>query len=305
VGIAPLYIRETRYYRALNLRQIEFLGTGEACSSYLDFIVQEKDRKLTIQMVYDFLSKEARKFWDILCLTEIPVESNSIDLLHKIARERGKVVEVPSHTCSPIVKLTGSVDSFLKGISGNERHNLKRRSKRLEELGRVEFYQAASNGDVQKEMDALVKLHQMRWQQKGFDGSFMSRKFLAFHKEVSEIFSKRGWLQLNFLIVNGARVAGSYCYGYKGVYSYYLAGLNPTISSKASLGRLFLFQCICLAIQHGYKELDLLQGPADYKMDWANSLRRSIALRLYNKGIRPAFFKMLESGKETIKILVR
>jgi CelD/BcsL family acetyltransferase involved in cellulose biosynthesis len=154
-------------------------------------------------------------------------------------------------------------------------------------------------------MDAFVGLHQMRWEQKGGGGSFKSRTFLEFHKEISDTFSRRGWAHLDFLILDSEKVAGIYGYSYNGRYYFYLPGLNPNIFPETSPGTLLLFQCVCRAIRDGCREFDLLRGPADYKMAWANGLRRSVTLRHYNKTIRAAATKLLESGKGVVKVLVR
>ncbi len=58
VGIAPFYIRRINCYRVLPLRQIEFLGTGEVCSSHLDFIVDKNNRGEFINKVYTYLLQE-------------------------------------------------------------------------------------------------------------------------------------------------------------------------------------------------------------------------------------------------------
>src|SRR4030095_13738154 len=130
VGIAPLYIKMEIYY-PLRLKQVEFLGTGEACSSYLDFIVMEDKRKQFLIKIYDYLYGEAKSLWDVLCLADVPAESSTIDILYETIEEAGKVIEVVDHTSCPLIRLTGSEEDFLKGISGNERYNLRRKSKRL------------------------------------------------------------------------------------------------------------------------------------------------------------------------------
>ncbi len=305
VGIVPFYIRKARYYRILNLRQIEFLGTGEVCSSYLDFIVQEKERKQVIQKVYDYLYGDAKGLWDILYLAEVPVESISIDALYEIAQEEGKMIEIADHTCCPMIKLNRDVEDFLKGISGNERYNLRRKSKRLQQLGHVEYYRASLNGDIQKEMESFVELHQMRWEQKGLGGCFESQRFLEFHREVSSVFSEKGWARMDFLILDGEKLAGIYGYTYNGRYYFYLPALNPHLFPEVSPGVLLLYHCIRVAIQERCSEFDLLQGSADYKMAWASGIRRSATLRLYNRRIKTAVFKMAESGKQITKVLVR
>jgi len=305
IGIAPFYIRRTSTYHLLHLRQVEFLGTGEACSSYLDIIVEGKNRSQVVRTIYNYLHGEAKRLWDVHCLTDVPAESSSIDLLYEMVNEDGKVIEIVNHTCCPVIKLTGSEEDFLKGISGNERYNLRRKEKRLEKLGHVDYSRASSTGDVQKGMDTFVELHGMRWRQKDAGGSFKSQTFLRFHKDVSELFGRKGWVHLDFLSLNGEKVAGVYGYSYNGKYYFYLPGLNPEIYPETSPGRLLLFQCVRHAIRDGCTEFDLLRGPADYKMAWANGLRRSVTLRHYNNTIRASASKLIESAKGIVKVLVR
>jgi CelD/BcsL family acetyltransferase involved in cellulose biosynthesis len=145
----------------------------------------------------------------------------------------------------------------------------------------------------------------MRWKQKGPGGCFQNERFLAFHKEIAGIFSKRGWVHLDFLTLNREKVAGIYGYTYNGKYYYYLPGLNPNICPETSPGRLLLFQCVCQAIRNGDGQFDLLRGAADYKLAWANGLRRSITMRHYNKTIRAAASKLMDSAKGVVKVLVR
>ena len=144
----------------------------------------------------------------------------------------------------------------------------------------------------------------MRWEQKG-GGCFQSERFSAFHRDVSRILSQMGWLRLDFLILNGEKIAGIYGFFYGRRYSFYLPGLNPGISPEASPGLLLLFDRIQRAIQEECQEFDLLQGTAHYKLAWADSMKRLLTLTLYNKNLRASVLKMVESGKAAVKILAR
>lgn len=304
VGIAPLLIRRTREY-GVPLRRVEFLGTEEVCSSYLDVIAKDDKRKQVLAEIYGYLYADAKGLWDVLCLAEIPAESPTVDILYETVQEKGKVIEIVGQTCCPLITLTGSEEDFLNGISANARYNLRRKRARLEKQGQVAYDRASLTGDVQKDMDAFIQLHRMRWEHKGDGGSFKSRRFSEFHKEVVDVFSRRGWVRLDFLALDGEKVAGIYGYSYNGRYYFYLPGLNPHIAPEASPGTLLLFECVGRAIRDGCKEFDLLRGPADYKMAWADGLRRSLTLKLYNRTIRAAASKLLENTKGILKVLVR
>jgi len=305
IGIAPLYIRKVKMSGGLSLREMMFLGTEEVCSSYLDFIVSEKNKREVLHKIYSHLHGEGRRAWDFLTLPEMPSESSSIDILDGFIQEAGKVMEIVGSTSCPVIELTGRLEDFLAGISGNERQNLRRKMKFLENLGNVSFHRAFSHQEVEKEMDAFVHLHQMRWEHKGPGGSFQSQRFLMFHREISQLISQKGWVHLDFLLLDGEKIAGIYGYVYNGKYSFYLPGFNPSIVPQVSPGKLLLFHCIEEAIREGCTQFDLLRGLANYKKAWANGLRRSLTLRHYNNHVRTAAFQLMESGKEMVKVLLR
>ncbi len=112
-------------------------------------------------------------------------------------------------------------------------------------------------------------------------------------------------MRLAFLSVNKEKVAGIYGYSYNNTFYFYLPGLNPRVFPDVSPGILLLFECICHAIRDGCKGFDLLRGPANCKLVWSDTLRRSMTLRLYNKSLRTVAFKMMESGKDLVKVSVR
>lgn len=232
VGIAPFYIREQRD-GLVKVREMRFLGTEEVCSSYLDFIVLEKHKKAVLHLIYRHLHEEAEGFWDVLTMSEIPAESSSIDLWDGFIQEAGKVVEIAGTTVCPVIKLTECLEDFLLSLSGNERYNLQRKRKYLEQAGQVAYERASSSADVEQAMELLVRLHQMRWEERGARGVFRSQRYLMFHMEIAQIFAEKGWVQLDFLRLNGEPIAGIYGYGYKGCYSFYLPGFNFTIVPKA------------------------------------------------------------------------
>ncbi|MHB8481174.1 MAG: GNAT family N-acetyltransferase [Nitrospiria bacterium] len=303
VGIAPWYIRKKGGF--FNLRDIRFLGEEEACSSYLDIIVSPGDRKKVIHRIYDYLKVEIRRSWDILTLSETPVESPSIDIWKDLIGEDGKVMDIVETSSCPVINLPESLERFLESLSGNERYNLNRKRKHLEEAGTVAYRRVSSVEGAGEAMETFVSLHEKRWTKKGSGGAFQSQRFLKFHLEIARLFAKKGWFQLDLLFLNGKAIAGIYGFQYHGRYSFYLPGLDPEALPKASPGIQLLFHRVEMSIREGLKQVDLLRGMTGYKMAWANGLRRSLTLRHYNRTLRSAVFKAAEGIRQTVKILVR
>ena len=305
VAIAPFYIRKARTYGGLPLRELRFLGTEEVCSCYLDVIVSEHNKKPVLNEIYRFLHGEARRGWDIFTLAQIPAESSSIDLWVDLIQGDGKLVEITTASSSPIIELPGHCDEFYARFNNKQRAELKRGGELLKRHGAVTYHRASSPQDVELEMDTFVRLHQMRWEQKGQGGAFRSARFLGFHREIGQIFSQKGWIRLDFLLLNNERIAASCGYTYNGITSGYLPGMNPTIAPRTSPGTQLLYHCIENAILEGYQRFDLLTGMDGYKMTVANRLRQCLTLRHYNKHVRAAAFKLLESTRQTAKVLLR
>ncbi len=304
IGIAPFCVRP-RVTEMITIREMRFLGSDDVGSTNLDFIVRRKRKATVLRTIYRHLHEEASWAWDLLTLSELPAESSSIDLWELLVGEAGRVIEVAGMTVAPFIDLRNGLEHFLASLSGNERSNLRRKQKHLEGLGSVTYERVSSTQDVDKAMDLLIDLHQMRWTQKGAAGVFADDRRRRFHRELARVFSEKGWLRMDFLRLGGEAIAGVYGYAYGDRYSFYLPGLNPKIAARSSPGILLLFRCVEEAASEGYKEFNLLQGAADYKMAWATGLRRCVTLQYYNRRVRSALVKTLESGKSMIKILMR
>lgn len=305
IGIAPLYIRTARSYGGFRLRELRFLGTEEVCSCYLDFIVPDKQRKAVLFSIYRHLHEEAAGKWDLLTLAEVPAESSTIDIWDEFVQEDGKVVEVVGFSSCPIINVSDRSENVLTSMSAKKRQTIGRKRRLLEKEGRVAYQQATSLQEIEKDLDAFIQLHQMRWERSGGMGAFHGERFTKFHREICQVLGQKGWVQLDFLLLNGEKIAGIYGYSYKGRYLYYLPGFNPNVLPESSPGTLLLFQRIEEAIRQGCVQVDLLRGVADYKIAMANGLRRSLTLRHHNRSLRAAMLKFIECVRDVGKVLVR
>ena len=305
VGIAPFYLRSTRVQGLMAVRELRPLGSEIVCSSYLDVIANEKQKRAVLQSLYRYLFDEARGEWDILTLAEVPSESSTLDLWNELFAEEGKVAEVVSTTCCPLIRLPGTVETYRAGLGRNRRYTLQRKMKCLQRAGRVEYSRATSSAEVGPAFEALTTLHQRRWSADSNGGVFASERSKGFHREIVQILSERGRVSIDLLWLGEQPIAGIYGFVYMGVYYFYLPGFDQGVLSKASPGLLLLCHRIEQAIRDGEHTVDLLQGVQPYKLQWSNDLRRSVTLRYYNRHARAVVLKLLESAKEAIKILVR
>ena len=305
VGIAPLYLRTTRAHGLIPLCELRFLGSETVSSSYLDVIANEKQKRAVLQGLYCYLFNEARGDWDVFTLSEVPAESSTIDMWNELFDEAGKVGEIVSMTCCPVIRLPGDVDTYRAGLGRSRRYTLQRKMKCLQGAGRIVYSRATSPAEVDTALDWLITLHQRRWSTGSSGGVFASERSKRFHREIVQVLSERGRVSIDLLKLEDRPLAAIYGFIYQGVYYFYLPGFDPGGPSKASPGLLLLYHRIEQAIRDGEHTVDLLWGAEPYKLECATDLRRSVTLRYYNRNARALGLKLLEGAKHAVKILVR
>ena len=119
------------------------------CSSYLDVIATEQHKRDVLHKLYQYLFNEARNEWDILTLSEVPVESSASIMWNDLFNEAGKVGEVVSMTCCPVIQLPGDIESYRATLGRNRRYTLQRKAKCLQAAGRIEYVRATRPAEVE------------------------------------------------------------------------------------------------------------------------------------------------------------
>lgn len=305
VGIAPLYLRRFNEHAVIAIRELRLLGSEAVGSSYLDFIVQEQDKPAMVHSLYEYLFSEMRNQWDLLTLSAVPAESSTLDLWNEFFAGAGKVGEVGTTICCPVIRLSSDLLTYRAGLGRNRRYTIQRKTRYFQKAGHMQFARATSPADVEAAFNSFVTLHERRWRSRAEGGVFANERTRRFHQDIVRVFSERGRVSIDLLLLDGCPVAGVYGFLYHGVYYFYLPGFDPEIVPKASPGRLLLHQIIEQAIGDGAQMVDLLQGPQSYKVEWSTGLRRLIAARYYNRCVSAAALKFLEGAKQVVKILRR
>lgn len=305
-GIAPFCVRQKRYGPWTAFREVAFLGSRGVGSVYLDVIAARGDKPSVLACLGKYLFLEASTQWDIVTLAQLPAESVTVDLLQEQIDAAGKVAAIVDHSCCPTMDLPPSIEAYRGAMRPSLRRSLQRKRHYLEQQGTVTYRRTSSDDDVSTAMNTFSALHQKRWATRSRQGgAFQDNRFRAFHAEIAQRFHMRGWLDITFLCLNGSPVAGIYGYRHERTYYYYLPGFDPEPAAKGSPGMLLLSHRIEQAIEEGCRRFDLLQGPAGYKMTWANQSTRCLSLRLYNRTWPALALHLFEGAKQGMKILLR
>jgi CelD/BcsL family acetyltransferase involved in cellulose biosynthesis len=267
VGLAPLFI----YWGPDGRRRLAMLGAG--ISDYEDVLLEPELADLGAALVLQHIA-EQRSRWETGELSELRCES---PLLAAPCPRELSVERYPSSPCT-VVSLPATVDALPASLSWRFRRRLRNARNRLERAGQAEFV-SADERTLPELLEALVRLHALRWEQRGEPGVLSDPRRQAFYEVAAAGLLRRGWLRLHALRVGGATVAVLYGFAQRDRVYMYLSGFDPS-AELCSPGVLILHHAIEQAIRERAREFDMLRGSESYKYDWGAESRPNVALRL-------------------------
>ena len=127
VGVIPLFgllAEDGRYY-------LNMVGCVEV-SDYLDLMVDKDYLPPVHQTFLDYLAQTDEITWDVLSLCSLPQTSPSLTQLVEAAQQRGWSVTVREQNVCPVISLGNSWDDYLAGVNKKQRHEIRRKIRRLE-----------------------------------------------------------------------------------------------------------------------------------------------------------------------------
>jgi len=256
LGLAPLFLTSDADSR----RTLHFLGSEEI-SDYLDFIAKPHDMQLFIHSLLAYLNQNDVEKIDGLSLVNIPQDSPALNALETGAEELGWSVQIEKAYHTPVIKLAENWDNYLSGIDKKQRHEIRRKLRRVEdEAGRIAWYYVKDRQNLQNEIEAFFKLMELDDQKKEFLSPVMQEQMYAI---LSWAFDE-GFLQLSFLEINGEKAAVYCCFDYKNRVYVYNSGFNIAFSSF-SPGWVLLSYLIQHAILNKKSHFDFMRGDEAYK----------------------------------------
>ncbi len=151
-------------------------------------------------------------------------------------------------------------DDFLAHLDSKDRHELRRKMRRLERESSFEIRQGQEE-NLAERMDAFLDLHRKSRKDKA---EFMTPEMEGYFREIALRFRERGWLSLPFLRAEGKDAAAYFSFRYQGVEYVYNSGYDPEYA-RLSPGIVLAADCIRRAMEKGMTVFHFLRGQEDYK----------------------------------------
>lgn len=267
LAIAPLMVSQKRLY-GFQVRCLEFIYNSHV--PRFDFIVARRPEE-AYRAVWDYL-RQRERLWDVLELCQLPAGSRTLEEVPRLAAADGLLVGLWRSDDSPYLPLGGSWDAYLKSIPRKHRQNLRRRLKRLQELGRVEVEVICSNEELEGVLEEGFRIEGAAWKAEAGTAISSDTATRRFYTQLALKVSRRGWLRLVFLTVQGQRIAFFYGLACHNKYFVLKPGYDPRFSSYSPSNLLYYLLLPKLFAQ-GLAELDFLGKAEESKLDWTRQVR--------------------------------
>ena len=248
LGIAPLMTRGDT---------LSFLGDTDLFD-YHDFLVRDGCQDDFYATLWQHI--EAMD-WKTMELKSLRESSETLSRFPQLAEANGWTATVTEEDVSPYTHLQPSWDEYVSGLRKKDRHELRRKLRRLNNGNEATQYAFNAPDDIAGAMPDFFKL--MRASRPDKD-DFLTSDRERFFTDLAQELASRDQFKLFFLELNHVRVASCICFDYNGSYLLYNSGYDPEYSTL-SVGLLNKALCIQDAIETGKKSFDFLRGNERYK----------------------------------------
>jgi CelD/BcsL family acetyltransferase involved in cellulose biosynthesis len=248
IGIAPLLVKE---------KTASIIGSVDVCD-YLDFIVTPGMEKEFFNILLDDLGQKGISQLD---LKPVRPDSTVLTNLVALAKQRQYEVLYQEEGVSVELDLPSTWDEYLTMLTKKQRHEVKRKLRRLWKADNVDYRCVKVSQDVRSFLDTFLKLFSLSQEDKA---NFMTTQMESFFRSLAEAMAKIGLLRAGILEVDELPVAMILGFDYNNVMYLYNSAYDPNYS-YLSVGLLSKVLCIKESIQRGNKKWDFLKGGEPYK----------------------------------------
>ena len=236
---------------------VTFMG-GPETFDYNDFLVRPGFEPTFFGQLLQCLEE---KSFNTLTLYSLAENSPTLAYLPERARQEGYRVEVTEEDVAPGLALPSTWEEYLALLSKKDRHELRRKFRRLESKENWRWYCLDDEEQVNARLDDFLRLMRMSDKEKEL---YMTEQREHFFRRIARLTSQMGLLKLFFLEMDGEPVATTLCFDYGSSRLLYNSGYNPEYAYY-SVGLLLNALCLGNAIEQGMEYFDFLRGSEPYK----------------------------------------
>jgi len=289
LALVPL----VRWRGALHGSPVRFLGMLTAPDTpFADWLITGRPEPV-VDVVLEELTRWAD--WDALDLNALPVESPTVKAIEmclpgRFGWQRRGILR------SPHVTIAGTWETYWAAKSQRFKKTIRSVRNRLAKAGRVsidEYRQVAPDSGVFAE---LLDVSGRSW--KALQGVAITTMpgMPGFFRVLTDRASRRGWLRVWILRLDGRAVATEYQLEADGRVHALRADFDASLPEEISPGSHLSSEILrTLFGRDGVHEYDMGPGENPYKDRWATGARETMHLRVFARGFYGAMLRGLET----------
>ena len=248
IGIAPLMVQG---------EEARFIGDPDVCD-YQDFIVAPKRGKDFFEALINHLRGEGISRLD---LNTVRADSKILGEFSRVADNLKCEISCDQEDVTFELDLPESWEEFLGMLTGKQRHEVRRKLRRLNEAAEVNYRVVEGYKEVMGEMETFLALFGLSRSDKA---AFMTDQMATYFRSLAETMAQENLLKLYFLDLDSTPAAAVMCFDYDSTIYLYNNGYDGRFSSL-SVGLLSKVLTIKESIRRGKKKYDFLKGTEEYK----------------------------------------
>ena len=192
----------------------------------------------------------------------VPEEAPTLAAMAAVLAEGGYQVERSRLIVSPRLRLPDDFETYVQSLGKKERHELRRKIRRLEGATQATF-RWATDAERGVTLDRFFALHRLS---RGEKADFMTADVEHFFRDIADTLAPLGRLRLGVLRAHDEDAAVLFAFAYRGTLALYNAAYDPALASL-SIGIVSHAWAIREAIRERFDTYDLLRGDEPYKYD--------------------------------------
>jgi CelD/BcsL family acetyltransferase involved in cellulose biosynthesis len=201
--------------------------------------------------------------WSELELWALRGDSPTYAALSAACERLGMTCERDVEDVCPQLDLPGDWEEYLAGLDKKDRHELRRKLRKLSQGGEPELEVLTTAAEVTAAMDDFVRQHKSSRSDKE---TFMTEQMERFFRRVVPALAEESAVEMIFLKLGGVRAACVLCFRTDGDILLYNSGYEPAYAGL-SVGLLSKALALKRAIELGMKRFVFLRGAEPYKYD--------------------------------------
>ena len=195
----------------------------------------------------------------------------------------------------PYVDLTDGMDQVRAGWRKDFARTLRRRRRRLEEMGPVTYVDHPAPHDIESVLNEGLALEAAGWKGEAGVAVLNQPTVEKWYRSVAEVAQENGWLRLSSLYLDERMVAFRYDLQYGDKRYGQISSYDPSPDVSFSTGSLVLEESLERAAMDGLSAYEFGKGAHPWKYDWTSRERNLYDLFILGSGLGGRFLSTMRA----------